>query len=41
MASERQPADIRLTGIHINLIDQVVTLLQAEGASSKGRGAPF
>lgn len=35
MAPERQPSDIRLTGIHINLIDQVVTLEAADGKTAK------
>jgi hypothetical protein len=31
MATERQPVDLRLTGIHINLIDRIVTLQAEDG----------
>jgi hypothetical protein len=35
MSSERQPKDIRLTGIHIDLIDQVVTLEAQDGRKAR------
>ena len=35
MPIERQPSDIRLTGIHIDLIDQIVTLQAQDGRRAK------
>jgi len=35
MSNERQPKDIRLTGIHIDLVDQIVTLEAQDGRRAK------
>jgi hypothetical protein len=35
MPNERQPNDIRLTGIHIDLVDQIVTLEAQDGRRAK------
>ena len=35
MSIERQPRDIRLTGIHIDLVDQIVTLRAQDGRRAK------
>jgi len=35
MAIERQPKDIRLTGIHIDLLDHIVTLEAQDGRKAK------